>query len=326
MRDFAKDILISTNLSLRRNIKGYDFPTTMTYDESLVIMDMVRNVFGDRLVLLTDLDDETIDKLISEMVLSPDVTSKLAQVGLIFEGDTTLVINDRDHISINISNFDLDLTGAYKKAVEIEKVLDSHFDFAFSSEYGYLTSGARNAGTGLEIWIKLFLFGLIDNPKTYAGFEQAMVYAGLYPQKFVPQGLKSYADDLYLLKNYGNYREKPETYLKKIEKDLETLVKNERRFRRDYRILNNIDDREVEEEIDLIEKSLKTGLVKSLDKMMKSLYRLKKYQLLGFNIKLSEDELNKMIKNLSSHKYKENFDAGRYEYLMKEMGESHGKQ
>ena len=202
MRDFAKDILISTNLSLRRNIKGYDFPTTMTYDESLVIMDMVRNVFGDRLVLLTDLDDETIDKLISEMVLSPDVTSKLAQVGLIFEGDTTLVINDRDHISINISNFDLDLTGAYKKAVEIEKVLDSHFDFAFSSEYGYLTSGARNAGTGLEIWIKLFLFGLIDNPKTYAGFEQAMVYAGLYPQKFVPQGLKSYADDLYLLKNY----------------------------------------------------------------------------------------------------------------------------
>lgn len=325
MIDYAKDVLISTNLSLRRNIKGYDFPTTMTYDESLVVMDMARDIFGDRLVLLSDLDDGTIDKLISEMVLSPDAPGKLAQVGIIFEGDTTLVINDRDHLSINISNFGLDLTGAYKKAAEIEKILDDHLDFAFSSEYGYLTSGARNVGGGLEVWMKLFLFGLIDNPKTYAGFEQAMVYAGLYPQKFVPKGLKSYADDLYLLKNYGNYRQNPEAYLKKVEKNLETLVKNEKRFRRDYRIINNIDDREIEEEIDLIEKSLETGMVKSLDKMMKALYRLKKYQILGFKIKFSEEEINDLIKNLSSHKYKENFDAGRYEFLMKEMGESHGE-
>ena len=155
--DYAKDIIISSNLSLRRNIKGYDFPTSMTYDESLVIMDMVRNVFGDRLVKLSDLDDELSDRLISKMVLSPDVKSKLPQVGLIFEGDTTLVINDRDHISINISDFDLNLRGAYKKAVEIEKILDGHFDFAFSSEYGYLTSGARNAGSGLEIWYFLSL-------------------------------------------------------------------------------------------------------------------------------------------------------------------------
>lgn len=326
MIDYAKDVLISTNLSLRRNIKGYDFPTTMTFDESLVIMDMAKKIFGDRLVLLTDLDDETIDKLISKMVLSSDVTRKLAQVGIVFEGDTTLVINDRDHLSINISDFGLDLLGAYKKAVEIEKILDSHLDFAFSSEYGYLTSGARNAGTGLEIWMKLFLFALIDNPKTYAGFEQAMVYSGLYPQKFVPKGLKSYADDLYMLKNYGNYRQKPEAYLRKIEKNLETLVKNEKRFRRDYRIINNIDDREIEEEIDLIEKSLETGMIKSLDKMMKALYRLKKYQILGFKVSLSEEEIENLIKNLSSHKYKENFDAERYEFLMKEMGESHGKQ
>ena len=66
-------------------------------------------------------------------------------------------------------------------------------------------------------------------------------------------------------------------------------------------------------------------MVKSLDKMMKALYRLKKYQILGFKIKFSEEEINDLIKNLSSHKYKENFDAGRYEFLMKEMGESHGE-
>ena len=324
--DFTKDIILSSNLSIRRNVKGYDFPTTMTYDESLAIMDIFRNIFEDRLVLLSDLDNSTIDRLIDEMVLSPDAKNKLSQVGLVFEGDTTLVINDRDHLSINISNFNLDLASAYKKAVEIEKVIDKHVDFAFSQEYGYLTSAGRNTGHGLELWIKIFLFGLIDNPKTYQGFEQAMIYAGIYPREFIPQGLKSYADDIYLLKNYGNYRGDPLAYLRKIEKDLEVLVKNERRFRRDYKILNNIDDKEIEEEIDLIEKSLESGLVKSLDKMMKAIYALKKYQILGYDVALSDESLYYLIKKLNSHVYGENFSKERYEFLMKYMGESHGKQ
>lgn len=324
--EFTKDIILSSNLSLRRNIKGYDFPTTMTYDESLLIMDIFKNIFDDRLVLLTDLDDSTIDRLIDEMVLSSDARSKLSQIGLVFEGDTTLVINDRDHLSINISGFNLDISSAYKRAVEIEKVIDSHVDFAFSQEYGYLTSAGRNTGTGLEMWIKIFLFGLIDNPKTYQGFEQAMIYAGIYPRKFIPQGLKSYADDIYLLKNYGNYRQDPLTYLKKIEKDLEVLVKNERRFRRDFKILNNIDDKEIEEEIEIIEKSLETGLIKSLDKMMKALYALKKYKILGYEIFLSEDKLDYLIEKLNSHIYGDNFSNERFEFLMKYMGEIHGKQ
>lgn len=324
--EFTKDIILSSNLSLRRNIKGYDFPTTMSYDESLVIMDIFKNIFDDRLVLLTDLDDSTIDRLIDEMVLSSDARSKLSQIGLVFEGDTTLVINDRDHLSINISGFNLDISSAYKRAVEIEKVIDSHVDFAFSQEYGYLTSAGRNTGTGLELWIKIFLFGLIDNPKTYQGFEQAMIYAGIYPRKFIPQGLKSYADDIYLLKNYGNYRQDPLTYLKKIEKDLEVLVKNERRFRRDFKILNNIDDKEIEEEIEIIEKSLETGLIKSLDKMMKALYALKKYKILGYEIFLSEDKLDYLIEKLNSHIYGDNFSNERFEFLMKYMGEIHGKQ
>lgn len=323
--EFTKDIILSSNLSLRRNVKGYDFPTTMTYDESLVIMDIFKNIFDDRLVLLTDLDDSTIDGLIDEMVLTSDARSKLSQIGLVFEGDTTLVINDRDHLSINISDFNLDISSAYKRAVEIEKVIDSHVDFAFSQEYGYLTSAGRNTGTGLEMWIKIFLFGLIDNPKTYQGFEQAMIYAGIYPRKFIPQGLKSYADDIYLLKNYGNYRQDPLTYLKKIEKDLEVLVKNERRFRRDFKILNNIDDKEIEEEIEIIEKSLETGLIKRLDKMMKALYALKKYKILGYEIFLSEDKLDYLIEKLNSHIYGDNFSNERFEFLMKYMGEIHGK-
>ena len=128
------------------------------------------------------------------------------------------------------------------------------------------------------------------------------------------------------MKNYGNDRQDPLTYPEKIEKDLEVLVKNERRFRRDFKILNNIDDKEIEEEIEIIEKSLETGLIKSLDKMMKALYALKKYKILGYEIFLSEDKLDYLIEKLNSHIYGDNFSNERFEFLMKYMGEIHGKQ
>ncbi|MCW6702233.1 ATP--guanido phosphotransferase [Anaerococcus sp. NML200537] len=326
MKEFSKDIIISSNLSLRRNLKGYDFPTTMTYDESLVILDIFKNIFDDKLLLLSDLDDETIDKLIDQMILSEDAPDKLAQIGVVFEGDTTLVINDRDHLSINISGFDLDLNSAYMRANEIEKVLDEHLDFAFSGEYGYLTSGARNSGNGLEIAIKAFLFGLIDNSKTYFGFKQAMVYAGMFPRHYIPKGLKSYADKVYLLKNYGNYREDVYSYLANVENDLATIVKNERRFRRDYKILNNIDDRKVREEIKIIENQLANNLVESRENLAKNLYDLKKYRILEYDTSLDNDQIDYLLANINSHKYKDNFDQERSAFLKKYMGEHYGKQ
>nr|WP_231947284.1 ATP--guanido phosphotransferase [Anaerococcus mediterraneensis] len=323
--DYNKDIILESNLAIRRNIKGYDFPTTMTYDESLVIIDIFKNIFEDRLVLISDLDDSTIDRLIEKMVLSPDCREKLGQIGLVFEGDTTLVINDRDHLSINISDFGENLESAYMRANEIEKVMDERIDFAFSPELGYLTSHGRNTGAGLEINYKTFLFGLIDDPKTYYGFKQALIYAGMYVKRFVPKGLKSYADDIYIIKNYGNYRDDIYIYLDEIAKNMETIVKNEIKFRRDYKILNDTDDREIQEDIKIIENNLEAGLTTSLEKMVKALYDLKKYLILGYESKFSMDDLDFLIKKIESTDYKGNFNQDRLKFLEEYIGDKNGK-
>ena len=324
--DYSKNIILESNLSIRRNIEGYDFPATMTLEASEKIIEMFRDIYADKLVLLEDLDENTKNELINSFVLSEEADKKLAQIGLVIEDDYILTINDRDHLAINVRNFDLDCKKAYRKALDVEEKLDEILDFSFSSDLGYYTQDARNTGSGLEIFVKTFLFAMVDDEKAYYGLKQSLLREGMYLTRFTPKYNNAYSDDVYLIKNIGNYRKDIESYVDKFDHNLDILLRNERRFRRDYRILNNIDDREIEEEIDLIEKSLEDGMVKSLDKMMKALYKLKKYQILGFNIKLSEEELEELIKKLSSHKYKENFDAARYEFLMKEMGESHGKQ
>lgn len=318
MIEYSKDIILNSNLSIRRNIKSYDFPTTMSLDESKAVIEIFRKIFEDKLVLLDEVDRSTIDRLKEEMVLSEDCEDKLLEIGLVFEGDTTIVINDRDHLSINISSFGTDIKSAFMRASEIEKVLDDHLDFAFSQEYGFLTSDARNTGFGLEIKLKMFLFALIDDAKTYYGFKQAMAYSGVYATSFDKKAQSN--NGIYLLKNHGNYRQDIYSYLDKLEKDIMTLVNNERRFRRDYRVLNNIDDKKVKEDIDLILSNLKNGLIKSFDKMGRALYKLKEYRILGYDTSLSLEEIDYLIKNLSSSKYKDNFDPKREEFLREYMG------
>lgn len=326
MIEYSKEIILNTNISLRRNIDGYDFPTSITREESLQIVMAFKEIYKQELVLLEEIDEKTLNIYINDGVLSPDCLEKVAQIALVLKDEYIIVINDRDHISINVRNFNMDLMSAYKKVKFVEEFLDHKFDFAFSPEYGYLTSDARNVGNGLEIIYKLFLFGLLDSDQTYYALKTSLANEGMYFTKFLPKYYDKYAKDLYILENFGNYRNDIETYIDKIESSVETLVRNERRFRRDYQVLNRISHDDIEDEISIIETNLENGNLKSLEKISKGLYGLKKYRALGFRTKLSEEEIDYLIFNTTKNKYKGDRDKKRYEFLNEYMEEYNGKQ
>ncbi|MDO5047481.1 MAG: ATP--guanido phosphotransferase [Anaerococcus sp.] len=319
MIDYSKDIILNSNLSLRRNIKGFDFPKTMTLDDSLKVIDIFRKIYGDKLILLEDLDETSLNKLLASFALSKNFDKGSRQIGLVFEDDYILTINDKDHLAINIIDFNMDIKNAYKKAMEVEGKLDKVMDFAFSAKLGFLTSSARNTGSGLEIFLKTFLFGLIDSNEAYFGLKQALMADGIFINKYRPYRDRPYSDDIYILKNVGNYRKDMDSYLAKIEENLDVIVRNERRFRRDYKLLNKIEDEEIEDKINLILNNLDQGLLKSLDQIVKNLYELKKYRALDFDTRLSPNEIDYLIFNLSKTKYKGNRNERRYKFLKEYM-------
>ena len=325
MIDYSKDIILNSNLSIRRNIEGFDFPTTITYEDSEKIVEMIRDIYPDNLVLLNEIDDNTLNKLINDMVLSEDVTSKLAQIAVVFADDYIITINDRDHIAINIRNFDMDVKKAYKKAIEIEKELDEKFDFAFKAQYGYLTSDGRNNGAGLEIRLKMFLFALVDAEESYYGFKQGLLSHGMYGTRYIPSYYDKYVDDIYLVKNFGNYRDDMDDYVLKMSANIDSLVRNERRFRRDYQLLNNISDDEIIEQIAISLNTLNSGKLNSLNTIASELFKIKKYNKLGFNTDLTSNELDYLIFNLTKNKYKGKKDPERSEFLNSYMKERQWK-
>ena len=313
--DYSKNIILESNLSIRRNIEGYDFPATMTLEASEKIIEIFRNIYADNLVLLEDLDENTKNELINSFVLSEEADKKLAQIGLVIEDDCILTINDRDHLAINVRNFYLDCKKAYRKALDVEEKLDEILDFSFSSDLGYYTQDARNTGSGLEIFVKTFLFAMVDDEKAYYGLKQSLLREGIYLTRFTPKYNNSYSDDVYLIKNIGNYRKDIESYVDKFDHNLDILLRNERRFRRDYMHINNVKREEIEDRINISLTNLKEGLVKTLDLMIENLYILKKYRILGFDTDFTDEEIDYLIFNLTKNKYKGNRDEDRYLFL-----------
>lgn len=315
MIDYYKDIILENNLSLKRNIEGYNFPISLSEKNSLEIIEKFREIYGDELILLDEIDENTLNKLINAGIITEDSKNKEAVIGLVFEDDYILVINDKDHISINISNFGEEIKLAYERAMEIEEDLDKKFDFSFSPQYGYLTSFGRDCGNGIEIRFKLFLFGLLDNTQAYLTLKSSLAHDGIYLTRFVPEYFKSYDDDIYILKNFGNYREKIDEYLENLEDNLDIIIRNERRFRRDFQSLNGLNDEDIKDSIKILEDNLESKNLKTMTAMINCLYDLKKYNVLGFKTKLSNQEIDYLIFNITKDKYKGNRDNERYEFL-----------
>lgn len=315
MIDYYKDIILENNLSLKRNIEGYNFPISLSEKDSLEIIEKFREIYGDELILLDEIDENTLNKLINAGIITEDSKNKEAVIGFVFEYDYILVINDKDHISINISNFGEEIKLAYERAMEIEEDLDKKFDFSFSPQYGYLTSFGRDCGNGIEIRFKLFLFGLLDNTQAYLTLKSSLAHDGIYLTRYVPEYFKSYDDDIYILKNFGNYREKMDEYLENFENILDTVVRNERRFRRDFQSLNGLNDEDIKDSIKILEDNLESKNLKTMTAMINCLYDLKKYNILGFKTKLSNQEIEYLIFNITKDKYKGNRDNERNEFL-----------
>lgn len=315
MIDYYKDIILENNLSLKRNIEGYNFPISLSEKDSLEIIEKFREIYGDELILLDEIDENTLNKLINAGIITEDSKNKEAVIGFVFKDDYILVINDKDHISINISNFGEEIKLAYERAMEIEEDLDKKFDFSFSPQYGYLTSFGRDCGNGIEIRFKLFLFGLLDNTQAYLTLKSSLAHDGIYLTRFVPEYFKSYDDDIYILKNFGNYREKIDEYLENLEDNLDIIIRNERRFRRDFQSLNGLNDEDIKDSIKILEDNLESKNLKTMTAMINCLYDLKKYNVLGFKTKLSNQEIDYLIFNITKDKYKGNRDNERYEFL-----------
>ena len=161
------DVVISSRIRLARNVSKYPFPIKMNKEQEAAVINDVRNatdIFSqpDKKLYYLDMDDiNLIERLtfVEKHLISPNFANSDKKRGVLIDQEekVSIMINEEDHLRIQCMESGLQLERALKNCIEIDDGIESQMEYAFDTNYGYLTSCPTNVGTGLRASTMLHL-------------------------------------------------------------------------------------------------------------------------------------------------------------------------
>lgn len=164
----GSDIVIRSRVRLARNIAAYPFPSKMNDEQYREVLDKVRIAvtedsgskrFGYRFYDMQKMSKDEKQLLVEKQLISPDLAAKKYPCGALVNSDETvsIMVNEEDHIRIQCLLFGMGILRAKEVCFEIDSMLEKYFDFAFSAQFGYLTSCPTNIGTAIRASVLMHL-------------------------------------------------------------------------------------------------------------------------------------------------------------------------
>jgi protein arginine kinase len=97
--------------------------------------------------------------MVERHLISPEFARNPKGRALLLMNDesVSIMLNEEDHVRIQVMSSGLDLEGVYDIADKIDTLLDETLQFAFDEELGYLTACPTNLGTGMRASVMLHL-------------------------------------------------------------------------------------------------------------------------------------------------------------------------
>jgi protein arginine kinase len=296
--DNEKEIVMTSRIRLARNLKNYKFPTKMTSEEAArIINDTNRSINSDdsglnyKLLYMKDLSDVDKNVLIEKHLISPALAESKDKGALLLSLNekSSIMINEEDHIRIQVLGSGMCLNECWEKGNRIDDVLEEELDFAFDRELGYITSCPTNIGTGMRASVMLHLPALsitnqIDK-LLYSISQLGVAVRGVYGE-----GTKSMGH-LYQISNQGTLGASEEKLIEKITQIVVQIIQKEKATR-ELLIKNNRDG--IEDELYRALGLLSYARSMSTDEAMK----LISYVKLGREIGIVEGLQNKNLYDL----------------------------
>lgn len=158
------DVVMSTRVRLARNLREEPFPARLNEQGKKEICRRVKNAVLDSCTDFDYIEMENMSEAqavsLAEMhLISPEFTSDRAGRALLLKKDesVSIMVNEEDHIRLQVLSSGLSFQGAYECAGEIDEKLDERLGFAFHPTLGYLTQCPTNLGTGMRASVMLHL-------------------------------------------------------------------------------------------------------------------------------------------------------------------------
>jgi len=151
--------ILSSRVRLARNIKKYPFQkklsakdaSAMVLEAKLSVIRVGNNMPFHQLDIL-ELSETEQKVFLEKHLVSPEFLRGTLPKGLLVSDDQNMsvMLNEEDHIRIQSVCPGDGLERAFETANQIDDLIEESIEFAFHSEYGYLTACPTNVGTGLR--------------------------------------------------------------------------------------------------------------------------------------------------------------------------------
>ena len=156
-RDY--DVVFSVRIRLARNLSSFPFPNKMTDDQKYDVIQKVSDaIFKSNIsekfkfVDLNRIEEYQLFSLAERHLISIEFAKNPKGRALILSNDesVSIMINEEDHIRIQVINSGLEFEKSFKCAMNVEEILNENLEFAYDNKLGYLTECPTNLGTGMR--------------------------------------------------------------------------------------------------------------------------------------------------------------------------------
>lgn len=162
------EVVISTRVRLARNLEEFPFPARcgaqLRHQVAEKVKDAVLNSNSVISSRFSSIDVDNIStgekvSLVERHLVSPEFIGEKGEKALLLLDDesVSIMVNEEDHIRLQVMCEGFDLDHAYEQASRIDTLLDERLKFAFSDTLGYLTQCPTNLGTGMRASVMLHL-------------------------------------------------------------------------------------------------------------------------------------------------------------------------
>lgn len=164
------NIVMSSRIRLARNLEKKPFPNKARKKELSEILSILQNVIaetnyfqGSMFLKIAELDNVDKQFLIERHLMSHEHAANPEGKALAVSKEEVLsvMINEEDHLRMQVMESGFDLDEAWKIANTIDDVLSEKLDFAYSTQWGYLTACPTNTGTAMRGSVMLHLPALV---------------------------------------------------------------------------------------------------------------------------------------------------------------------
>ncbi len=232
------DIVISSRIRLARNLAEFPFISRATQSDRGEIEALLR----DRILQIQESGEleyvnvnelKGIDRqfLVERQLISREHAESEGARGVAIDRreQVSLMINEEDHLRIQVMHSGLDLQNAWEQIDRIDSLIAEQVTLAYHPKLGFLTACPTNVGTGLRVSVMLHLPALVITrqiDKVFRSLQKiSLAVRGLYGEGSQAMG------DFYQISNQITLGKSEIDLIKQVGDIVPVLIDYERRAR-----------------------------------------------------------------------------------------------